>query len=110
MSVNVEIYCLVGVLLPTAALKGELDQLEPYMDGDGKDGLRVIYDGMNGDYLAVGRVVGKGNDSDGHLDHPVIFEHLSSEEVVDLWIKIAALVSSKVEVPAIRCLVISHYH
>ena len=63
MGVHVNTYVMWGVLLPYEPFKGKYDDLEPHMDdrrsdvADAKTSVKVLYDGMNGKYVAIGRIV-----------------------------------------------------
>lgn len=71
MSVDVSTYVMFGVLLPYDA--ADYEDCEPYFDDDKlnpRGNVTVLYDGMNGDYIAVGHVVAK-TDDDQHFDEPI---------------------------------------
>lgn len=74
MSVQLNTYVMRGVLLPYADMKGRHDVLEPYMDSASddrvRDGITVLYDGMNGQYVAIGRVIAKTGNHQG-FDAPI---------------------------------------
>jgi hypothetical protein len=77
MSTQLNTYVLVGVKLPYDHFSGDdldtdadYEKLEPYMDSAFKgiehhNGLCVLFDGMNGKYIAAGRVLAKTDESDG---------------------------------------------
>lgn len=70
MSVQVNTYVMVGAMLPFDACKDRDEELEPYEDSAFEgikhhDGLCIVADGMNGKYVAVGRVIAKSDDSQG---------------------------------------------
>jgi hypothetical protein len=69
MSVQFNTYALWGVLLP---YKGDLyDAAEPYRDDafdqevNPKDNVTVLFDGMDGNYIAVGHVLAKSPNHEG---------------------------------------------
>lgn len=109
MSTQINTYAMVGAILP---YDGELyDKLEPYMDDafegvQHHDGLCVLYDGMNGEYIAVGKVVAKSANHEGFVA-PVRLPAPTPDEIWLLRIEIGKLfpgVSFCVEP-----LVITHY-
>jgi hypothetical protein len=73
MSVQLNTYVMYGVLLPfRRELSDEQnDLLEGYTDSaftpdfNPKDGLTALDDGMNGEYLAIGKVIAKTDDHEG---------------------------------------------
>jgi hypothetical protein len=112
MSVQMNTYVLIGDVFDYAKLKDRYDELEPYMDDafygiHHHKGLCVIYDGMNGRYVAIGRVLAKTRDGEG-FDAPVQIPLLTpdAEERAALAEQIAALAGQAAQV---RHLVISHY-
>lgn len=115
MSVQMNTYCIVGALLPYKPFRDDKwhDKLEPYMDSAFEgikhhDGLCVLFDGMNGDYVAIGHVIAKTEDSQG-FDKPIeVPSGNPLTEMPELEKKIRALVPNGVEV-RIGCYVISHY-
>jgi len=120
VSTHVNTYAMIGVVLPGDTFGDDAyDHLEPYRDSafDGikhHDGLCVLYDGMNGSYVAIGKVIAKTEDGQG-FEEPITFPALPVEtiedahEIVDLRLKIARLMPSGVTLPPIGCHVISHY-
>src|SRR5258708_6468069 len=114
MSVTMTNYCIVGALLPYAPFKddGWYDKLEPYidaLDGDPKpDDLCCIFDGMNGEFVAIGHVIAKSGE-DGAFDVPIkLPETPLPENLAGLREKIIALIPAGVDVEIGR-FVISHY-
>lgn len=74
MSVQVNHYVVWGVCIHPGARKVTLESLEPYIDSPFKgiehhNGLCVLYDGMCGKYLVVGRVLKKSEEGMG-FDKP----------------------------------------
>jgi hypothetical protein len=117
MSVRVNHYVLLGVLFPMPALKIEYadlhERLEPFMDSPLTDlivhidGLCCLYDGMNGDYVAIGKVLAKTEDGGG-FQEPVALPMAPSMEWHQLRTKIVNLLP-RTHVPLPGWLVISHY-
>ena len=84
MSVQHNTYAMFGAVLPyKGGAWGEdddrlYDRLEPYMDSAFKTddvnprrGITVIFDGMNGEYIAVGRVFAKSKVYEGFGPQPI---------------------------------------
>lgn len=110
MSVQVNTYVIYGTLLPYSACEDHYDALEPYMDDGGKDGVSVLYDGMNGQYVAVGHVLAKSEDDQGFEEPIHTFE---AEKKVGDYRKAAMKLLDEIGVvPSLsgfQWLVISHY-
>lgn len=119
MSVQSNTYVLVGAVLPFDEFDTIHDDpyeaLEPYMDSAFKgihhhNGLCVLYDGMGGRYIAVGRVLAKSDDQNGNygFNSPVNLTEESSaelrDEVSDLIVKHLG-----VQAPLSREWVLTHY-
>lgn len=67
MSVQINIYHATGIMFKYDEVKKEYDDFEPYMDSAFEgikhhDGLCVLYDGMSGEYVFVGRIHRKTRD------------------------------------------------
>jgi hypothetical protein len=117
MSVRTTTYVVYGALLEASVIEGMYDALEPYMDHargseiHHHDDLCVIYDGMSGHYLIIGRVLAKSDES-GHLEVPVVIPLPTDEESYLLRVKIQTLLYQdrvpKQEI-VLRHLVLTHY-
>lgn len=114
MSVHLNTYVMLGALLPYAAFKsdGWHDRLEPYMDNafndlQHYDGLCVLWDGMNGKYVAIGKVLAKSDNHQGFAE-PIVLNGLAPAEVTELYDKIKAIIPPGLSFKVQR-LVISHY-
>lgn len=118
MSTSVNTYVLLGVLLDYQQVHKLLgddpgEQLEPLCDkaDDGKVGDFVcLYDGMNGDYVALGRLLARGDeDSGGHLDAPVQVDMPAPSDLDDIN---RAILNAIPNLPpfTVKTLVICHYH
>ncbi len=99
MSTQLNTYVIRGVLFDWETARGDPDsfeKLEPYMDSAFKgihhhDGLCVICDGMNGKYVAIGKVLHKTRNYEG-FDEPIpliseqneIEEQAMSEQIGEL--------------------------
>jgi len=110
MSVQCNTYVINGALLPYEEFKDRYDDLEPYMDSAFKGihhhkGLCVIFDGMNGKYVAIGRVLAKTENHQG-FDDPITVAQGSHHDEDVLRALVEALAGRDVE---IRTHVISHY-
>lgn len=96
MSTQTNTYGIIGVKLPYDAIgEDEDERFEPYMDSAFKgiqhhDGVCILKDGMNGEYIIAGWVIAK-SDEYGHLPEPVAFPLLSRKEKKALEGKLAAL-------------------
>jgi hypothetical protein len=76
MSTQCNTYVMVGAVLPYESFEGKYDHLEPYLDNPFRgvhhhNGICVLFDGMCGKYVAVGKVVAKSGNWQG-FDAPVI--------------------------------------
>lgn len=103
MSTQVNTYVMFGCLLDYDELKAKnggsiWDKIEPYTDNAFKpefnpqDGLTVLYDGANGEYVAIGHVVAKTENWQG-FRKPITLPSLDDYEahadaVADLLIKL----------------------
>lgn len=110
MSVQCNTYIVRGALLPYADFKDRYDDLEPYMDSAFKgvhhhNGLCVIFDGMNGKYVAIGRVLAKTGNHKG-FDAPITVASPCPHGDDMLKALVAALAKRDVE---IGTHIISHY-
>jgi hypothetical protein len=116
MSTQLNTYVLVGVKLPYdhfsdgSSSDEDFERLEPYMDSAFKgiehhDGLCVLFDSVNGKYIAAGRVLAKTGESDGFSG--AIDAHMSPA----LQTEVAALLQQHLQIatPDVRVWVISHY-
>lgn len=108
MSVQSNTYVMCGVVRPYAEFKDRYDELEPYMDNAFKgihhhDGLCVLFDGMGGKYVAIGRVLAKSENGQG-LVPPVKVEE--PEDVDDIQEEVSCLVGTHASVGMI---VLTHY-
>jgi hypothetical protein len=78
MSSQQNTYVMIGAIFPYELFKGDeiYDKLEPYTDNafDGihnHKGICVLFDGMNGEYVAIGYVLAKSDNHEG-LEAPVV--------------------------------------
>ena len=86
MSTQINQYIIYGIKLNYEDYKGDVwyDKFEPYMDSPFKgikhhNGLCVLFDGMDGDYIVIGHVVYKTDDG-GHFADAVPIGELSDRE------------------------------
>jgi hypothetical protein len=113
MSTRVNTYVMVGALFPYDALKGAYDRLEPYMDSpftmniEHREGLCVLYDGMNGEYVAIGRVLEKTGNHD-FFEYPIRIAPLGDTERQSLHDDIRRLIQLEGDF-SVQHLVISHF-
>ena len=110
MSVQCNTYVVRGALLPYADFKDRYNDLEPYMDSAFKGihhhkGLCVIYDGMGGKYVAIGRVLAKTTNHHG-FDAPITISPSDAADEDVLRALVETLAKCNVN---IRTHVISHY-
>ncbi len=117
MSVQANTYIMRGALLTYDAVKRHLgnnvfDTFKPYLDDAFKgvhhhDGLCVLFDGMNGKYVAIGQVIAKTANHQG-FEEAYDFADGSFGENKDrvLREKIKALTGFDVD---IEWLVLTHY-
>jgi hypothetical protein len=112
MSTQVNTYVMIGALFPYDLLAGSYERLEPYKDGAFEgirhhEGLCVLYDGMDGQYVAIGRVLEKtGNHN--HFEHPIRIAPLGDAERQSLHDDIRRLIRLEGDF-SVQHLVISHY-
>jgi hypothetical protein len=110
MSVQANTYVMRGALVPYSEMKGRYDDLEPYMDSafkgiHHKDGVCVLYDGRNGKYVAVGRVLAKTENHQG-LDEPVFVSDTGVDDEDELHDAVSAIVGTP---KTLRTFVLTHY-
>lgn len=75
MSSQMNTYVMYGFILPYIKLRGRSDEFEAYCDSVFKgiehtDGICMLFDGMCGEYVAIGRVLAKTRNHEG-FDKPV---------------------------------------
>lgn len=114
MSVQVNTYVILGVELPYKPFKDRYDEFEPYMDSafegiKNHNGLCVLFDGMDGKYIIVGRVLAKTKNH-GHFDGIVNLRELmpSGDALAEIERDIANLIGDGDKRPA-RIILVSHY-
>lgn len=116
MSVQCNTYVMIGALFPYSELfENQYDRLEPYTDSAFKgihhhNGLCVLPDGMNGEYVAIGKVLAKSENYQG-FNAPVLIEFGRAQiaEVGRLLTKEFGDLLGKLELCPVQPLVISHY-
>lgn len=99
MSVQRNIYFLRGTVQPYAMHKNRYEAFEPYLDSafagiHHHDGLCVLFDGMNGKYVAFGRVLAKTKNLQGFEPELVQIPPPSLDEDKDFQEKLSALVGT----------------
>ena len=117
MSIQANTYVMFGAVLPGDTFAGDPDayeRLEPYMDSafDGikhHDGLCVLYDGMNGAYVAIGEVIAKTDEYNQGFEEPVTIGSTPPTPHEELARKIDALLPANVQRPVLAWHVITHY-
>ena len=119
MSVRFNNYIMRGVLCPYGpfrVLSDELEEeLEKYCDttrDDIKhyDGICMLFDGMGGRYVAIGKVLVKSECGEG-FNQPLKVDDEPIDDEVDVMAKINAILDKIGQKPLskLRTLVISHY-
>lgn len=111
MSVQVNTYIAFGAMMPFSTLnEDEYDTYEPYMDSAFKgihhhNGLCVIRDGMNGEYVFIGRVLAKSRVHE-HFDQAMTPEVTPTEMEL-----IGNLIASQFDIakPEVKLWIFSHY-
>ena len=113
MSTQINTYVIFGVELPYKPFEGR-DDFEPYTDSPFKGiehhkGLCVLEDGMNGEYIIIGRVLAKTANND-HFNGVVNIGALmpSADERVEIERDIANLIGDGDKRPA-KVILVSHY-
>lgn len=112
MGVDVQAYVILGVKLPGDAIGDDYDRLEPYMAGGTPEanGVQIVYDGMSGEYVIVGKVIAASDQTDGHFETPVsVSGDLSIDEHARITAKIKELFPDQPPQP-LSVIVVSHYH
>jgi len=115
MSVATNQYLILGVKLP---YKGEshYEDFEDYIDNGykseilHKNGLACVYDGMDGKYIMLGRIIEK-SPVDERIDGPFCFYPVDPEKA-DLTAGLINLSFPKIVVSAqdIKLWFLTHYH
>lgn len=113
MSVQCNTYVMIGAVFPYEAFAGKSDELDPWMDSyregiKGKNGITVLYDGMGGRYVAVGKVLAKTENFEGFYE-PVLPEGDLSVSELEEFGNVLELANEHVTDFVIKPLVISHY-
>lgn len=111
MGVDVQAFVILGVKLPGDAIDDQAyDRLEPYIGGAPEAGdIIVVYDGMSGKYVVVGKRLAASVQTDGHFDEPIAVDvDVSSGERNRVSDKIRELFPDQPWQP-LSVLVVSHY-
>lgn len=113
MSVQCNTYVMIGALFPYEAFKGKYEELEPYLDSafDGihhHNGICVLFDGMNGKYVAVGKVLAKTENWQG-FEEPIAAKGSLKAKEIEEFAKVLDLANKPEPDFRIAPLVISHY-
>lgn len=112
MSTQLNTYVMWGVLLPYSADDAVYDQCDPYLDSafdpavNAKNGITVLFDGMCGEYIAVGHVVDKTENYRG-FERPISIGRPKRAWKDGLRAAIAEI--GVVAAPKPAWLVVSHY-
>jgi len=112
MSVQCNTYVMIGVKIPypEEATDEFYDKIEPYTDSsfggiEHRDGLTVLLDGMNGEYMTIGKILAKTESYEG-FEHPIEV-HFNNEE----FFHVASSIEEHfgIKNPKVGVWVISHY-
>ncbi len=116
MSVQCNTYVMIGATFPYELFRDDdvYKKLEPFQDNAFKsihhhEGLCVLIDGMNGDYVAVGVVLAKSADHEG-LVAPLVIR-TTAEETAGVATAITNSIGKIVNLPEFKVtpIVLSHY-
>jgi hypothetical protein len=114
MSTNQNTYVVLGTKLPYDLFKDKFDQLEPYMD-DAFEGIHhhdrlcVLYDGMNGGYVIIGKILAKTKNHQG-FEQPIILNDTSTMRLIQG--DITYLLFNKLKLDTtfeVNLIVVTHY-
>ena len=117
MGVELNTYVILGALIDYEEHEDRYDDFEPYIDSafkgiEHKDGLCVIFDGMNGDYIFIGKVIAKTGLHVG-FDEPIEVPNMLAEEVIHEAMTIADNIRNTFGIPVAHCevkpWVVSHH-
>jgi hypothetical protein len=113
MSIHFNTYVMIGAVFPYSAFAGKSDELDPWMDSyregiKGKNGITVLYDGMGGGYVAIGKVLAKTQDHEGFYE-PVFPEGDLSASELEEFGNVLELAKEHLTDFRIQPFVISHY-
>jgi len=115
MSVTTNTYVMLGCLFDLKTLRADhpdiSDRLEPYEDGTTDlivhmGGVCCLYDGMNGDYVIIGKVIAKTG-PENTFEKPVVIDPVPTSDFVSLRRYIVALLPNTY-IPPAQFLVVSH--
>lgn len=118
MSTQSNTYIMVGVMLSYDHFDDVHDDpfvaLEPYMDSAYKgiehhNGLCVIYDGMGGRHIAIGRVLAKSDDQNGNygFNQPI---DATAAMTPELHKEVTTLIQQQFDMaPDVRLWAFTHY-
>lgn len=113
MSTQVNTYVMVGALFPYDMFRNaDFERINPYTDSAFKgihhhEGLCVLFDGMNGEYVAIGRVLEKTGNHD-FFEYPIRIAPLGDAERQSLHNDIRRLIQLEGDF-SVQQLVISHF-
>lgn len=113
MSTQCNTYVMIGAVLPYGPFQGKSDELDPWRDSafkgiEHRNGITVLYDGMNGEYVAVGKVLAKTENWRGFEDPVPLAGDLTIKELIEFG-KVLAQAEGEVPDFQIAPFVISHY-
>lgn len=119
MSVQVNTYVMYGVVLNYEEVKahvgkGFYELFEPYIDNafkpetNPKDGITVLFDGMNGKYIAIGQVVEKTANHRSFDDVVSVAKYPTLFTAMTQTIQLYKSASGKSSLPKMGWHVISH--
>lgn len=112
MGVDVQAFVIVGVKLPGDVMTDDAyDRLEPYLSGSPEaNGIQIVYDGMSGKYVIVGKLIAVSDQTDGHFEEPIsVKREIAPEEGAQVEAKIKELFPDQPYQP-LSVIVVSHYH
>jgi hypothetical protein len=115
MSVTTNTYVMLGCLFDLKTLRADhpdiSDRLELYEDGTTDlivhvGGVCCLYDGMNGDYVIIGKVIAKTG-PENMFEKPVMIDPVPTSDFIVLRREIANLLPGS-DIPPAQFLVVSH--
>jgi len=108
MSVSHDHYVIMGANIQRLEHEDErlYCQLELYMDDNGFNGLKCLYDGISGQYIIVGIVISCGSEFDG-----LLFNHISLKELKKIKKQAKELIQQELGLKLkVSLITLSHFH
>ena len=114
MSSQQNTYVMLGAKFPYDLFKGKSEEIEPYMDSAfdniyHNERLCILYDGLNAEYVIIGKVLAKTRNHAGFED-PIVLDDTSATRLVQGDIKHLLFNKLKLDTTfEVNLIVVTHY-